>query len=47
MRRPIRLQFEVESDYAPANGDVRELGVIVPLLAPSPGNRHRVPFRVS
>ena len=45
-RSAIRLDFQVESSYAPA-GDVRELGVIVPLLEKSPGNPHRIPFRVS
>jgi hypothetical protein len=46
-RRAIQLDFQVESSYAPAPGDVRELGVIVPLLEESPGNRHRIPFRIS
>jgi hypothetical protein len=45
-RRAIQLDFQVESSYQPA-GDVRELGVIVPLLDKSPGNSHRIPFRVS
>jgi len=46
-RRAIQLDFQVESSYSPAAGDVRELGVIVPLLDKSPGNIHRIPFRVS
>ena len=46
-RRAIQLDFQVESSYLPAAGDVRELGVIVPLLEKSPGNSHRIPFRVS
>jgi hypothetical protein len=46
-RRAIQLDFTVESRYSPAGGDVRELGVIVPLLEKSPGNRDRIPFRVS
>jgi SAM-dependent methyltransferase len=46
-RRAIQLDFQVESSYSPAAGDVRELGVIVPLLEKSPGNSHRIPFRVS
>jgi len=46
-RRAIQLDFTVESGYTPAGGDVRELGVIVPLLERSPGNRDRIPFRVS
>ncbi|MGH9558653.1 MAG: hypothetical protein ACRD30_05385, partial [Bryobacteraceae bacterium] len=46
-RRAIRLDFFVESEYTPGGGDARELGVIVPLLDPSPGNAHRLPFRVS
>ena len=46
-RSAIRLDFQVESSYSPAAGDVRELGVIVPLLEKSPGNPHRIPFRVS
>ena len=46
-RRTIRLDFKVQSSYSPAAGDVRELGVIVPLLEKSPGNKHRIPFRVS
>jgi hypothetical protein len=45
--RAIQLDFQVESNYSPAAGDVRELGVIVPLLEKSPGNSHRIPFRVS
>ena len=45
--RPIRLDFNVESGYTPPNGEERDLGVIVPLLAESPGNAHRIPFRVS
>ena len=45
-RRAIQLDFSVESSYQPA-GDVRELGVIVPLLEQSPANNHRIPFRVS
>jgi hypothetical protein len=46
-RRAMQLDFTVESSYTPAGGDVRELGVIVPLLEKSPGNRDRIPFRVS
>lgn len=46
-RRAIQLDFQVESSYSPAAGDVRELGVIVPLLEKSPANKHRIPFRVS
>jgi len=46
-RRAMQLDFHVESSYSPAAGDVRELGVIVPLLDKSPGNSHRIPFRVS
>jgi len=46
-RRALQLDFHVESSYSPAAGDVRELGVIVPLLDKSPGNIHRIPFRIS
>jgi tRNA (mo5U34)-methyltransferase len=46
-RRAMQLDFTVESSYTPAAGDVRELGVIVPLLEKSPGNRDRIPFRIS
>jgi hypothetical protein len=46
-RRGIRLDFKVDSSYAPAGGDIRELGVIVPLLTGSAGNRNCVPFRTS
>jgi hypothetical protein len=46
-RHAMQLDFQVESSYTPAAGDVRELGVIVPLLEKSPGNSHRIPFRVS
>jgi SAM-dependent methyltransferase len=46
-RRAIQLDFTVESSYSPAGGDVRDLGVIVPLLEKSPGNRDRIPFRIS
>jgi len=45
-RRAIQLDFHVESSYTPA-GDVRELGIIVPLLEKSPGNSDRIPFRIS
>ena len=44
---PIRLDFKVESGYSPPPGDMRELGVIVPLLSESPGDRYRIPLRVS
>lgn len=46
-RRAIRLDFKVESNYSPAGDDTRELGVIVPLPKEAPGNKYRVPFRVS
>ena len=46
-RRALQLDFQVESSYSPAAADVRELGVIVPLFEKSPGNPHRIPFRVS
>jgi len=46
-RRAMQLDFTVESSYSPAGGDIRELGVIVPLLEKSPGNRDRIPFRIS
>lgn len=45
-RRAIQLDFTVLSNYSPP-GDVRDLGVIVPLLDKSPGNTGRIPFRVS
>jgi SAM-dependent methyltransferase len=47
IRRALQLDFQVKSSYAPAAGDVRELGIIVPLLEKSPGNPHRIPFRIS
>ena len=40
----LRLEFEVESAFAPA-GDERELGVIVPVIEAA--NLHGIPFRVS
>jgi len=43
----IRLDFRVESGYVAPSGDLRELGVIVPMLAEGPGDKHRIPFRVS
>lgn len=45
-RRAIRLDFTVENSYSPTGGDVRDLGIIVPLLE-SPGNKYDIPFRVS
>ena len=46
-RQAIRLDFKVESGYSAGGSDVRDLGVIVPLLENSPGDTHRIPFRVS
>jgi tRNA (mo5U34)-methyltransferase len=46
-RRAIQLDFTVESGYTPSGGDLRDLGVIVPLLETSPANRSRIPFRIS
>jgi SAM-dependent methyltransferase len=43
----IRLDFKVESSYSPGGGDVRDLGVIVPVLDESRGNQGRIPFRIS
>lgn len=44
----LRLDFKVESSYFPAGSDVRDLGVMVPLLDESQANsRYRIPFRVS
>jgi hypothetical protein len=42
----IPLEFEVESAYAAA-GDIRELGVIVPVLDRSQASTARLPFRIS
>jgi hypothetical protein len=41
------LQFSVESDYRPPPADVRELGVIIPLVDSSNGRTHNIPFRIS
>jgi tRNA (mo5U34)-methyltransferase len=46
-RGTFHLDFEVESTYLPSGGDVRDLGVIVPLVDESQGNKYRIPFRVS
>ncbi|MEN6534128.1 MAG: hypothetical protein ABFD89_10730 [Bryobacteraceae bacterium] len=46
-RRTLQLDFSVESNYSPGHGDVRDLGVIVPLGDESPGNTDRIPFRIS
>ncbi len=43
----ILLDFLVKSSYSPSGGDLRDLGVIVPLLDKSPRDRYRIPFRVS
>jgi len=40
----LRLDFEVESDFAPP-GDARELGVIVPVVESR--NTEGIPFRIS
>jgi SAM-dependent methyltransferase len=45
--RVLRLDFSVESSYSPGAGDLRDLGVVIPLAESSPGNPQRIPFRVS
>ena len=41
-----RLDFTVESEFQPP-GDMRELGICIPLLEDSPRHTERIPFRIS
>jgi tRNA (mo5U34)-methyltransferase len=41
------LNFSVESDYVPPSGDLRDLGVIIPLVESSNRRTNRIPFRIS
>ena len=43
----LRLDFTVDSSYESASDDVRDLGVIVPLLEATHRHTQRLPFRIS
>jgi hypothetical protein len=43
----LRLEFTVDSAYVSGAGDVRDLGVIVPLLDGAQRHTQRLPFRIS
>jgi len=42
----LRLEFCVNSSFGVPSGDLRELGICVPLLDFTQKNTHRIPFRV-
>ena len=43
----LHLNFEVENGLTAGKGDLRDLGIIVPVIARSKENPEGVPFRVS